>query len=185
MLLTIPPLAALCWVCLRRGISALSSMRLRSKWAALGALIIESLVAHILTPGAFATLCIVVVSLLLLRFFYSNHSLPGISLVMVGIGMNLAAMLANGGFMPMGLATAASIGVSPGVTVIGHHLIGTKDVLLPLADQRLAVLGDRLTLPPAFGALSKTAYSLGDIVLSVGLSGMIARSAFQRDARAD
>jgi hypothetical protein len=175
MLLLVPPLLALCWVCLcQRRSAVLTTVRVRGKKIVVAALLIEYGVAHLATPGWGAALYTGLAGIFLILFLSLNWRLPGIPVVALGISLNLAVMIANGGFMPMSVKTALAVGYHPGiVTIIGHPLAGSKDVLLHRSEQHLAFLRDHLVLPPAFGVLSQTAYSIGDAVLSLGLAVVV------------
>jgi len=176
MLLLAPPFFALCWVCfVQRRFVALRATRIRGKLLALAAFLVEVGVAHLTSPGLVATLCIGGAGVLLLFCLYLNRYLPGIPLITLGVILNLAAMLCNGGFMPMGVATAVAVGYHPYAVALGQHLPGSKDVLLQPGAQRLGFLGDRFVPPPSLGVLSKMAYSVGDIVFSIGLGVLIMR----------
>jgi len=178
MLLLIPPLIALCWACLRRRrLVAFEIAHMRGKLFAVAALLIDVGVARLATPGLVAALCTGLAGVFLLCCLYLNRRLQGIPLIALGVSLNLAAMIANGGFMPMDVATALAIGYHPGMAMpIGHHIPGSRDVLLLHQEQHLALLGDWLVLPSAFSILSRTAYSIGDILLSIGLGVLLVRA---------
>ncbi len=86
--------------------------------------------------------------LLLLPFLLRNLSFWGIRLVLVGLLLNLTAMLANGGLMPVEAPAVAAVGRHQvGDLQIGAHIPGSKNVLLNPQDVRLRELSDILVVP--------------------------------------
>ncbi len=105
--------------------------------------------------------------LLLLAFVAANLSRIGIAVIGAGLLLNFAAIIANGGLMPITPETALKSGALPSDAQLGHWLPGSKDVLLERGDAHLWFLGDRFT----WDAMSSVvrAFSLGDVVLMLGL----------------
>jgi hypothetical protein len=96
-----------------------------------------------------------------------NNRLPGVRLLAVGLGLNLACMLANGGLMPVSPETLATLGHAVEAPIgVGTWIPDSKDVLIPADQTRLALLSDRyrIELP---GVLNR-AFSLGDVLLVAG-----------------
>jgi hypothetical protein len=91
-----------------------------------------------------------------------NIAVPGVALIAVGAGCNLAAIVANGGWMPADPAALASIGGLPaGYTnseVVEHA------ALLPLTD---------LFAMPSWLPLANI-FSVGDVLIGVGTAATIA-----------
>jgi hypothetical protein len=89
--------------------------------------------------------------------------LPGVWLAALGMAMNLAVVLANGGHMP----------VAPDLAHRGPSQLVEQGYLgqyvLEGPGTRLAYLDDRIQLPGVLGTLLPQAYSLGDLVMSAGL----------------
>lgn len=87
----------------------------------------------------------------------------------LGLGCNLAVILANGGFMPLPWDAAASL-ASPSILnslEIGARISsGSKDILLLNPQIALPWLADRFVAPHFLPY--RFAYSLGDIFLAVG-----------------
>jgi hypothetical protein len=101
-----------------------------------------------------------------------NTRLPGARVVLVGLAMNLACMLANGGLMPIAPETLAmtehAVEWRIGAGTAGTWLQRSKDVILPADQTNLALLSDRYVanLP---GGLSRV-FSVGDVLLVAGMS---------------
>jgi hypothetical protein len=90
-------------------------------------------------------------------------------LVLVGITLNLLAIAANGGYMPIPPEALARLGVGEAASDMkpGSVVVGSKDVLLPSQQALFWMLGDILVIPEPFP--QPTAMSIGDIVLAVGV----------------
>lgn len=95
---------------------------------------------------------------------------------MLGLGANLLAILANGGFMPLSLETASKLWEQPALATlkIGERISsGSKDILLLREQIVFPWLADRF-LPPDFLSY-RFAYSLGDIFISIGAFYMLVK----------
>jgi hypothetical protein len=107
--------------------------------------------------------------LLLVAFVILNRRNPGIRVVGAGLGLNLLAILANGGFMPVTAQTLVRI--NPGSQLqdwsAGMHYPGSKDVIRLPQEIYFWVFSDLLVLPSPFPL--PTAFSLGDLVIAVGI----------------
>jgi hypothetical protein len=107
--------------------------------------------------------------LLLLVFVFLNWRMSGILLAGVGMGLNLLAILANGGFMPVTAQTLVRI--NPGSQVqdwtVGMHYPGSKDVIRLPQEIYFWLFSDLLVLPPPFPL--PTAFSLGDLLIGLGI----------------
>jgi hypothetical protein len=107
--------------------------------------------------------------LLLIAFVSLNWRNRGILVVGVGLGLNLLAILSNGGFMPVTAQTLVRI--NPGSQVqdwtTGVHYPGSKDVIRLPQEIYFWVFSDLLVLPPPFPL--PTAFSLGDLVIAAGI----------------
>jgi hypothetical protein len=91
-----------------------------------------------------------------------NVRIPGVAFIAVGAGCNLAAIVANGGWMPADPGALAAIGgLGAGYT----NSIATADpALRPLTD---------LFALPAFLPLSNV-FSIGDVLIGAGVAATIA-----------
>ncbi len=106
--------------------------------------------------------------LLLLIFVAANVRRPGIAVIGVGLLLNFAAIVANGGLMAITQQTILKTGSLPDDAIVGEWVPGSKDVLLERSDVHLWFLTDRLTwdaISPAFRA-----FSIGDVIIVVGLA---------------
>lgn len=91
-----------------------------------------------------------------------NLDIPGIAVIAVGASCNLAAIVANGGYMPADPAALVSVG-GPGA---GHSnsILVAEPALRPLTD---------LFALPAWMPFANV-FSIGDIVIGVGIAATIA-----------
>lgn len=87
-----------------------------------------------------------------------NLRLPGIALIATGALSNMAAILANGGFMPAAPGALASLGKGA-PTVYSNSSV--------VAQPALELLTDRFALPA--GLPFANVFSVGDVLLGVGV----------------
>jgi hypothetical protein len=114
-------------------------------WNALG-----SLVPPMYVLSMVVVLCVVLRNL---------RAAPALAIVAVGTLSNLAAIIANGGYMPV---TAGALGIAePSGTFYGGNSVLTADPALPL-------LVDRFVLPDWVPLA--TIYSVGDVIIGVGVA---------------
>jgi hypothetical protein len=91
-----------------------------------------------------------------------NVRVPGVALVALGAGSNLAAIVANGGFMPADPAAIESIGGLPDVY--------TNSIVV--ADAALRPLTDIFALPSWLPLAN--VFSVGDVLIGIGIAATIA-----------
>ena len=91
-----------------------------------------------------------------------NVTVPGVALIAAGAGCNLAAIIANGGWMPADPKALAAIGV------LGNGYTNS----IVIADPALRLLTDIFALP-AWLPLSNV-FSIGDVLIGVGIAVTIA-----------
>ena len=107
---------------------------------------------------------------------FRNRRLPGMWTVLLGVTLNLIAIAANGGYMPITPEALSRIGAGPAAYQMppGQVVWGSKDVLLPRTEALLWFLGDVIVIPEPFPR--PTAMSAGDLVLAVGVFLFIMRT---------
>jgi hypothetical protein len=91
-----------------------------------------------------------------------NVAIPGVALIALGAGCNLAAIVANGGWMPADAAALASVGGLPS---------GASNSIV-VADPALGPLTDLFALPAALPLAN--VFSLGDVLIGAGIAVTIA-----------
>jgi hypothetical protein len=91
-----------------------------------------------------------------------NLDIPGIALVAIGAGCNLAAIVANGGYMPADPGALMSVG-GPG-TDHSNSIVVAEPALKPLTD---------LFALPAWMPFSNV-FSVGDVLIGIGIAATVA-----------
>lgn len=151
----------------------LDSIRLRWTAALLAALAIQILIISVIPDrflGVHAPLHLVSYGLAAL-FFVANRNLPGLWVVGVGGGLNLLVIAVNGGVMPAVEHATAPTAHAPGAFINSA----------PLADPRLAFLGDVFSLPETWPLTN--VFSIGDVLIVLGTAVVLHRVCGSRLAR--
>ena len=91
-----------------------------------------------------------------------NVRVPGVALIAAGAGCNLAAIIANGGWMPADPGALAAIGI------LGNGYTNSIVVANPV----LGLLTDVFALPA--GLPLANVFSIGDVLIGVGIAATIA-----------
>lgn len=106
--------------------------------------------------------------LLLVPVLVRNLSFWGMRLILTGLLLNLAAMLANGGLMPIEASAVQAVGKVPlSELEPGQHIPGTKNRLVAAGDARALLLSDRFVIPAP--RPFRAAVSIGDILIAGGV----------------
>jgi hypothetical protein len=106
-----------------------------------------------------------------------NLDLPGIPVVAIGAVLNLLAVLANGGYMP---SDPAAWQVLSGVAALPAHDFSNSALMG--AGTALPWLGDVFVLPRPIPLAN--VFSIGDVLIAVGIAWCVARAMRQPDASA-
>jgi len=175
--------------------SRLGDFRFRYGWLALIAFALQILVIYFPLPMAEGflgkhTLLLLGSYVLLLVVVWLNRRIPGLSIVGLGLALNLLVVLANGGFMPVTLEALRRAGLAHLALGLesGARLMATKDILLARQDTHLWILSDIFVIPPPLPF--NTIFSLGDFFLAVGAfvffqSAMVSADSTVRVAKQD
>lgn len=145
--------------------------RLRLRWIPLALVGLGTQVVLFLGPVSVATerlpglgqAIYVGSTALVVAFVVANIRVPGLALVALGAGMNLAAIIANGGVMPTTQAALAAAGLSSS-TGYSNSLV--------VANPALAPLTDIFALPA--GVPLANVFSIGDLLIGLGVAITIA-----------
>jgi hypothetical protein len=114
--------------------------------------------------------------IIFLAFVWFNRRLPGMPVLIIGLGLNLIVILANRGWMPIDPQTAGHlIGENAIQSFSAGSRFGQKDILLLPQDMHFEILSDRFLLPDWFPY--KVAFSLGDILIALGVFWLLAKPA--------
>jgi hypothetical protein len=122
-----------------------------------------------LTNETIAAIVLVGSLSLLLIFAWANRQHRAFWVLGLGLFLNLLVIVLNGGLMPISPEIVQTIlpnAQSPEDWQPGRWLRGSKDIVLPEEEMRLAWLSDRLLLPDWVPL--ERALSLGDVLISMG-----------------
>ena len=98
-----------------------------------------------------------------------NLDIPGFAVIAIGASCNLAAIVANGGYMPVDPAALGSVG-GPG-TGPSNSIVVAEPALRPLTD---------LFALPAWMPFANV-FSIGDVLIGVGIAATIALAMRRRE----
>ena len=108
-----------------------------------------------------------------------NRALPGMWLVLLGAGCNLAVICANGGLMPTNAQALASAGKTESIGLAqeypGIRLPNSKDALLAPEETQLWWLSDVIVSPPL---PQPKVMSVGDLLIAAGLAYLTGRATY-------
>lgn len=164
---------------------------LRSVWLVVVGFTPQLVIAYLpatrkILPDWLAVVLVLASLSLFLAFIWLNRSAPGMWILFAGMALNLAVMLANGGWMPISPGTASQVlgGAPVGASRLGERF-GGKDVVLLPEDTRLVFLSDRFLLPD--WSPYQVAFSLGDTLIAVGAFWLLAgaRAEGEQEKRRD
>jgi hypothetical protein len=168
------PIGILAGLIGRGRLEALSRFRFRWGGLAVAGLLVQVV---LFTPtgdqlaGAFGPVLYVLSTLAVFVAVVRNMRVPGMAMVALGALSNLAAITANGGFMP---ASAAAIGAA-GLDGAGDH---TNSIVLD--NPALQPLTDIFAIPAALPLAN--VFSVGDVLIGVGIVVVIAAAMRASDA---
>jgi hypothetical protein len=156
-------------------LARLAEHRFRRPWALAAALAVQILVISVipdgngtlLAAGHLASYAFAIV------FLVANRSIPGLWVIGLGTGMNLATIAANGGVMP---ATRSAL-VAAGQLYQGGDFVNSG----VLEDPKLLLLGDVFALPQPWPLAN--VFSAGDVCIVVGAALVLHQLCRSRLAR--
>jgi len=156
-----------------------SGPELRGVWLVLAAVLPQLLIFQIpLTAGWFsdtwASGVLIASQLVLLVFIWLNRGKTGLIILGIGLVLNLLVISLNHGLMPMSPETVSALNpkVPSSTWQIGSRLGGSKNILLPVENTRLAWLSDCILVPEWFPRSG--AVSLGDLFIVLGAFWLLA-----------
>jgi len=146
-------------------IERLADLRLR--WAALALIGLAVQVILFAEPvgtwvGAAGPAVYVGSSLAVFVAVLRNVAIPGVGVIAIGAGCNLAAIVANGGWMPADPGALASVGGPPSGP--SNSIVVAEPALRPLTD---------LFALPAWLPFTNV-FSVGDVLIGIGIAATIA-----------
>ena len=140
-------------------LGALADVRFRAPWLAMAGIALQILVISIMPAGAsWAHHAVHLASYALIAaFVWVNRRLPFLWLAAIGGGLNLAAIIANGGVMPADPDALATAGV--------EQKAGDFANSTAVAHPHLSFLGDVFAVPSSWPV--SNVFSVGDVILVV------------------
>ena len=121
--------------------------------------------------------CLLASQILLFGFAWLNRRIPGMPILICGVMLNIAVIVANHGFMPVSPHTASQlVSKSSLLDVQLGNRIGPKDILLRPENTHFEWLADRFLTPAWFPY--QAAFSLGDVFIAIGAFWMLAKPGF-------
>jgi hypothetical protein len=161
--------------------SRIAGLPLRSAWLALLAValqlpLLRAPAGSVERIGAQQALFLLS-HLVLLVFVWRNWQLTGVQILGLGVMCNLLVIAVNGGFMPITPQTLTQInpGSLPSQWSVGLHYGYSKDIILLREQTKLQMLSDTWVIPPPFPW--PTAFSLGDVLIALGIVMLLQGSA--------
>lgn len=156
-------------------LEGLSSLRFRWASLAIGGLLVQVVLFALPTGEALASIGPAVYvgsTVAVLVALLVNLRLPGMAIVAAGAASNLAAIVANGGAMPVRSETLAAAGLDPHGG-FSNSVVSASPALEPLTDVFAIPAGVPLA----------NVFSIGDVLIGIGIVVAIA-AAMRREDRA-
>jgi hypothetical protein len=145
--------------------AGLAEIHLRWSWVILGGLLVQVLLFSEPVSeriGALGPLIYVGSTAVVIGAILANRAIPGMLIVALGAASNLAAIVANGGYMPADPGAMATLGKA-------HPTVYSNSSIIP--DPALAPLTDIFVLPSWVPFAN--VFSVGDVVIGVGIALVI------------
>lgn len=155
--------------------AGLADLHIRWSWVILGGLFVQVVlfsepvserIGALGPPIYMASTAAVIAAIL------ANRAIKGMLVIAAGAACNLAAIVANGGYMPAGAQAAASLGGDP------HPSTYSNSTFIP--DPALAPLTDIFALP-AWVPFANV-FSIGDVIIGIGIALVIVSAMRSRPA---
>lgn len=160
MLLVVTALVLVASVPLAGGrLGRLTDIRVRGIWAVLTAAALQVGITDVVPGGSHALHATLHVASYLLDayFVFANRRLAGVPVVALGAGLNVVAIVGNGGVMPASAGALRIAGIAPRAGF---------DNSAALAHPHLAFLGDVIPVPGPWPI--GNVLSVGDLIIFVG-----------------
>lgn len=120
--------------------------------------------SHLL-PDQWVSTLLILSLIFLLLFAIVNWETAGMTLLGLGTFANFLVIVLNGGFMPIRPELLERYQPN-GNWEIGHRLVNSKDMILPVVETKLWWLSDWFSFPNWIPI--KVAFSFGDVLMAIG-----------------
>lgn len=171
----------------RRDLSALGRVSFKGGWKLIvviaGLFLLQATLVLFASGQSMLQMSLLVLTQLALVFlFLLNHHLRGARLFALGIALNTAVMVANGGWMPITPETYKSVHPNLPPVEAGVRAPDSKNIVLPQAEAKLWILSDIIPIIlPGRG----WAISVGDVFLIFGAAQFIFQTTKKEAAQAE
>jgi len=149
---------------------------LRSIWLVFLAFLPQFTVVYLPSSRAsdwFSAACLLGSLVCFLAFTWLNRWVVGMSILLIGLALNLTVIASNGGFMPISPQTAGRlVSENTQADLMPGSRFGPKDILTLPERTRFEWLADRF-LPPEWISY-RVAFSLGDVFIALGAFSLLA-----------
>ena len=146
----------------------MAAIKIRLGWLIILAVLLQRIPFALSAPSSFVELkkALLILSYLLLLWALSrNLHLWSMRILALGTVLNFAAIVANGGLMPVSPGARLKAGMTAiGQSGFGKVLPEGTGILLPVDQTNLWFLSDIIPISPVGGV-----FSLGDVLIGVGL----------------
>lgn len=155
--------------------AGLADLHLRWSWVIVAGLVVQVVLFSAPVSERIGTLgppIYVVSTAMVIGAIVANRAITGMLVVAAGAVSNLAAIVANGGYMPAGAEAMAALGTP-------HPTTYSNSSFVP--DPALAPLTDIFALP-AWVPFTNV-FSIGDVVIAIGIALVIVVAMWSRAAQ--
>jgi len=160
----------------------MAAIKIRLGWLIILAVLLQRIPFALSAPSSFVELkkALLVLSYLLLLWALSrNLHLWSMRILALGAVLNFAAIVANGGLMPVSPGARLQAGMTAiGQSGFGKVLPEGTGILLPVDQTNLWFLSDIIPISPVGGV-----FSAGDVLIGVGLLVFVLETTGGRDSR--
>jgi hypothetical protein len=171
---------------LRRDLSAVGRISYRGGWkfaAVVAGLFVLQAVTVLYVPGqtVFQVALLMLSQVALVLLLLLNRHVPGAKLFALGITLNIAVMMANGGWMPVTPEIHNFVHPDRPVELQARQ-VNSKDIILPRTEINLWILSDIIpvTLP-----WRRNAVSIGDVLLILGAAQFVFQTTSKQKVRGE
>ncbi len=159
---------------LRRDLSAIGRIAYRGGWklaVAVAGLFALQAIMVLYVPGqtVLQRVLLILSQAVLVSLLLLNRHVPGAQLFALGIILNVAVMVANGGWMPVTPETHYFVHPDRPAEVQVRQ-INSKNIILPRTETNLWILSD---IVPIILPWRRSAVSIGDLLLILGAAQFI------------
>lgn len=166
-------------------VSNLAQIKIKRGWLAPLAFLMQAYLIFVPAETARGllssrSLILIVSHCLLFVVIWQNRELQGVKLIGLGLLLNFAVIMLNGGFMPITPEALIRTGYDSYAPQLetGYRVARTKNIVMEPGEARLWFLSDILVLPRPFPIPSVV--SVGDVVIAAGVFFFLREPMFRK-----